>query len=139
MKQFNVRDETHALGRKLSYETDKSLIDVVSEAMEMYEESLEATDTEQRDEDRMIDNVLQQIADKLEVVLCSSMRAEIAAGVLDATRLMLAERAKESTRLAQLLRKSEDLPEMSHEEAYGTDTDSAGVDTDVDDVADLRD
>lgn len=46
MKQFNVRDETHKLGRELSLATGKSLLDVVNEALEMYKKSFEATQRE---------------------------------------------------------------------------------------------
>lgn len=120
MKQFNVRDETHALGRQLSYETGKSLIVVVQEAMELYEKSLGEAKVEDTDEmvTRLLSEAASVIVERLCVVIPGVLREEATKAIDGAVGKLYEERAKESEKQAQLLRKSEDLPVVPYEEAY---------------------
>lgn len=119
MKQFNVKDDTHALGKALSYETHKSLIVVVEEALEMYDRSLKEGGSEGWSEDVLIGKLLRRAADVIARGLCETMSDAIPQAVTEAIGTLLVARAEESAKRAQLLRESEDLPVLSHEEVYG--------------------
>lgn len=123
MKQFNVRDDTHALGRSLSYETNKSLIVVVQEAMEMYEKSLKVKEDENENEDALANRLLNEAASVIVARICITIsevvREEVPKAVGEMIAKLQEERAKESERQAQLLRESEALPLASYEEVYG--------------------
>lgn len=127
MKQFNVRDETHALGRELSYKTGKSLIVVVQEAMELYSASLEESESDGESMNVLIDRLLREASGVMEeelcAVMCSLVHREVTRAVAVAIEKLYEERAKESERQAQLLREADDLPVVSYEEAYGSDGD----------------
>jgi len=70
MKQFNVRDETHQLGRELSCKTGKCLLDVVQEALSLYQDKLEPSQ-----DDKLVNRFLQEAAEELTTKMCETLTA----------------------------------------------------------------
>lgn len=69
MKQFNVHDETHQLGKELSLKMKKSLIDVVQEALVMYRDKFE----KEGDDDKLVDRFLREASEGLAVTVAAVM------------------------------------------------------------------
>lgn len=134
MKQLNVRDETHKLGRELSLKTGKSLLDVVKEALEQYEQSLRVVD-----EDDIVNKYLNEtasvIVERLCMVLPEVLREEVPkvveATVRELRRLQEELREQQAKELERLLLEAEaedDLPVVSYQEAYEPEADSVEAD-----------
>lgn len=96
MKQFNVRDDTHALGRELSFATGKSIIVVVSEALELYALKIKEGDSDE--EDVLIKKLLHEATGLMEeelcAVMCSLVHREVTRAVTNAA-MKLRERQEE--------------------------------------------
>ena len=138
MKQFNVRDDTHALGRELSHITGKSIIIVVSEALELYALKLKEGDSDA--EDVLIKKLLREatgiMEEELCAVMCSLVHSEVTRAVVNVA-MKLRERQEEvfeaqKREVEQILKEAvpeepteadehDDLEEVSYEEFYGKD------------------
>ena len=117
MKQFNVREETHKLGRLLSLKTGKSVIVVVQEALELYEKKLDGSEVES--------NLLQRAADVIVKRMSRVVREEVPFAIGEFERLQEEMRQQQAKELEQALREStpeapeDDLEEVTYEEIYG--------------------
>ena len=138
MKQFNVRDDTHELGRELSHTTGKSIIVVVGEALELYALRLKEGDSDE--EDMLIKKLLQEATGVMEeelcAVMCSLVHREVTRAVEDVVaklRKRQAEVLEEQKLEIELILKEarpeepteadarDNLKEVSYEEFYGKD------------------
>ena len=131
MKQFNVHDVTHKLGRLLSLQTGKSIMAVVDEALEMYERSLKESGEEDELVDRLLNEAAAAIAERLCIVVPEVLREEVPrvveSTVRELHRLQEEMRQQQAKELEQVLREStpeapeDDLEEVTYEEIYGPD------------------
>ena len=124
MKQFNVRDETHKLGRLLGLTTGKSILDVVQEALEMYQASLEGNAVE--------NDILQRAAAVIDERMCRIVHEEVPHAIDEVVRLQEAVFEEQKQEIEQILKEvrpeepteadeHDDLEEVSYEEFYGKD------------------
>lgn len=102
MKQFNVRDETHLLGRELSVRSGKNLLTVVHEALELFEKSLEESGGEDELVDRFLSEAASTIVERTGKVLTIILHEEVPKAVEEAT--------------VELRRRQEELREQQAEE-----------------------
>lgn len=133
MKQFNVRDETHALGRDLSHKTGRSIIIVVQEALEQYERSLRGGNEEDELISRLLDEAAAAITERLCVVIPAALRVVVPtvveAAVVELRRVQEELREQQAKELEEILREStpeapeDDLRVVSYEELYGEEQD----------------
>lgn len=117
MKQFNVYDETHKLGRELSLRTGKSLLIVVSEALKLYRDKIEGSVKE--------NDLLLRAVTVIEERMCLVVHEEVSHAIDEVVRLQEEMREKRAKELEQLLREAtpeapeDDLKEVPYEELYG--------------------
>lgn len=130
MKQFNVRDETHRLGRELSIRTGKSLLNVISEALLLYRDKLE----KEGGEDQLIDRFLREassvIVERLCIVIPEALSTEVPK-IVEATveKLRKVQEEIEERQLRELSQlaieptlaeaEAKPLRDASYEETYG--------------------
>jgi len=128
MKQFNVRDVTHVLGKLLSLQTGKSVLDVVHEALEMYQRNFENNEQESE--------ILQRAVAVIDERMCQVVHEEVAHAMDELSRLQEEVREQRAKELEQLLRETtpeapeDDLEVVQYKEAYRGDN---GNDSDAQD------
>ena len=103
MKQFNVRDETHRLGRELSLKANRSVLDVVQEALAMYQRKLRGEESG----DKLVDKFLREAS----VVLTERMYAAVSEAVREEVPKII-EATIEKLRVAQEELQAEQLREL---------------------------
>jgi len=134
MKQFNVREETHKLGRLLSLQTQKSILDIVHEALELYQKSREGHAEEDDLVSRCLNEAASAITKRMRIVVPVMLDEMILEAVEKATielrRLQEQVRAEQAKELEELLRETlpkapdeDDLKEVTEEELYNMTTD----------------
>ena len=126
MKQLNVRDETHLLGKVLSAKSGKSLLDVVEEALRLYNKKLEADESES--------DLLQRAASVIDERMCRIVHEEVVSAMDEVTRLQEEMREQQAKELNRLLLEAtpeapaDDLKEVAYEEMYGKGRDVSDED-----------
>lgn len=100
MKQFNIHDETHLLGRKLSLETGKSLLVVVKEALELYQRRLGGTVNED-------DAFFQKAMNTLTRLVCEVIHEEVPKVVTKVRELQEEARVEHIHELEDLIAEAE--------------------------------
>lgn len=124
MKQLNVRDETHHLCKMLSVKTNKSVIVIIQEALELYREGCrELSDTES-----LIGRLLKEVGHTIEEAVASAAAIEIPIIVKQAIEKIYKERKALDDQLAKLAAEAadeegDDLTVVDHDEFYSTETD----------------
>lgn len=91
MRQVNVRDETHQLVRELSLKADKSILDVVQDALLLYQDKLE----EKSDDDKLIGRLLREAVS----VIVEGVHAKIIVIVPEAVEVVAEKLRKERERV----------------------------------------
>ncbi len=127
MKQFNVRDDTHQLGKLLSAQTGKSLLDVVGEALELYEAKFDGTESE--------NEILLRAVTVIDEHMCKVVHEEVLHTMDEVNRLREELRVQQAEELEQLLKETtpkapdiDDLEEVTHEDVYGEGYGGDGAD-----------
>lgn len=121
MKQFNVRDGTHKLGRELSLRTGKSILDVVQEALEVYEKKLVGPEEER--------GILLRAVTVIDERMCEAVHEGVLSTIDEVLRLQEELREQQAKEMEQLLAETstgedgdrDDLEEVPYEEIYGSD------------------
>jgi len=124
VKQFNVHDETHQLGKELSLRTGKSLLVLIHEALEKYKKSIE----EVKHEDELVSRLLNEAAGVIVKRLCAIVpeviHKEVPKAVKSAVnklrRLQAEEFEKQKQEIEQILM-SQPLEELAEGEVDETD------------------
>lgn len=130
MKQFNVRDDTHKLGRELSHITNKSIIEVVGEALIVYSNRLRESSDENMLVDRFLNEATGEIVEKMRNVMHEKLDEIVQQAVEKAAtellRLQEEVRVEQAKELEQTIRETlpeapeDDLEAKSYEELYGS-------------------
>lgn len=129
MKQFNVHDETHKFGRLLSAQTNKSLLVIIQEALELYAKSLEGEETEVSES-----VILEKACNTVVARLCVVIHEEVPRVLTEMVRMREELRQQQAKEFERALREAtpeapeDDLEERTYEEVYGrTETDGSVV------------